>query len=246
MRTPHRLGVFAIAGVLAPGAGAVIFGQGCAATDEAPPEDAGPFEAGDAAPTPPCPSCLRQECLGAWATCLLDPGCRALRVCASGGEDCSCGAGAGPSEGGPGDGGALDSRAAYAAFAACNASRAAGTCATACASATVPAAPACPIDAGLANDPDGGAPDGGDAATGAPPVDAPSPDACAGCFAGRCGDARRACALGSECAAYLGCVHACAEEACVAECESRYATGRAAAEEVSSCTLTSCSGACGL
>ena len=57
--------------------------SGCTVlTNDALPDDAGTFEGGgDAGPSTACTSCVTQECTGAWAVCLTDSRCVALRGC---------------------------------------------------------------------------------------------------------------------------------------------------------------------
>ena len=231
--------------------------QGCTVlTNDALPDDAGPYEASTAdAASNACGTCVELECVGPWAVCLNDQGCQQLRACDNplGESDgarqaCFCDSTRG------GDAGAsASSLAAYVAFASCNDAKTCGTsCATDCASsctnggrktsvscASDDAGTDAAIDAGNAGD----AGDAGDAAV-AP--EAPSVDGCASCVAGRCDSAKKLCAIGSECAAYLACAKGCSDAACVAACGASRASGKASAIELSSCTLTSCRSACGL
>lgn len=245
-------------------------------TNDALPDDAGLFEGGGDASSTACTSCVTQECTGPWAVCLTDSRCVALRACnnpfgesQSAREQCFCDTARGASPPGPATDGGANTLAAYAAFASCNDVRTCGKCATDCSStcangstkstkpgecggadAGVDAADGGVTDGGGITD-GGGAADGGDAGD-AGAVDAsvtPAPstvDACASCVAGKCGDAKKACALGTECSAFLGCAYACADAACVDACGKSRATGKASATELSSCTLISCRSACGL
>src|SRR4051812_12811942 len=92
----------AIAGMLAV--------PGCTVlTNDALPDDAGPFEGGGDAASTACGTCVVQECVGAWAVCLTDESCLKLRATcgtpfseSKGARDeCFC-AGAVPSDGGAG------------------------------------------------------------------------------------------------------------------------------------------------
>ena len=237
--------------------------EGCTVlTNDALPDDAGTFEGGgDSGPSSACTSCVTQECTGAWSVCLTDSRCVALRACdnplgesEAARNQCFCG-GADASASTP-DGGA-DPLAAYGAFAACNDARTCGKCAADCTSACAngarkTTAGACvpDKDAGDAGggdaevDPDAGdAGDASDANDGAAPP--PSADSCSSCAANRCGDQKKACAIGSECSTFLGCAYGCADAACVDACGKALSTGKASATELASCTLTSCGSACG-
>ena len=236
--------------------------EGCTVlTNDALPDDAGTFEAGDGGGSTACASCVTQECTGAWAVCLTDSRCVALRACnnpfgeSQGARDkCFCDT-ADASASTP-DGGA-DPLAAYGAFASCNDARTCGKCATDCAAtcasgATKTTAGACgtPDDAGTdadaATDLDA-SDDAGDAEVpeaGTPP-EAPSADRCAQCASDRCGDQKKACAIGSECSTFLGCSYGCADASCVGACGKAHSTGKESATELANCTLTSCRSACG-
>jgi hypothetical protein len=230
-------------------------------TNDALPDDAGTFEAGgDAGPSTACTTCVTQECTGAWSVCLTDSRCVALRGCSTpfsessaGRQACFCdsadAAAATP------DGGA-DPLAAYAAFASCNDARTCGKCATDCTAtcangATKTTAGSCGAgddagaDADAAVDLDAGDAGDADAPEASAPSEAPSADGCSSCVANRCGDPKKACGLGSECSAFLGCAYGCVDAACVDACGKAHSTGRASAAELATCTLTSCSSACG-
>lgn len=241
---------------------------GCKASSDDVPGGGGTFGGGSDAASNDCTTCAALECTGPWAVCLTDSRCVALRGCndSSGAaqsddarQQCFCdGADAGVAT--P-DGGA-DSLAAYTAFAACSDARTCGACATDCTSACTGRAPnkkttaascgggiadAAIVDAADASDATDAADaaDASDAGVVVTPVTA-SVDACASCVADKCGDAKKACALGSECSAFLACAYGCADASCVAACGDAHSTGRASAIELSSCTLTSCRSACGL
>lgn len=271
-RTSYAIPRFARFAFAASAAGSA-FGMaaaGCSDTDDAAPESVGSFEAGaDASLSSACTSCVAQECSGAWALCLTDPRCVALRACAtplrstasqsSGArQECFC-----SSSGASGstDGGA-DPLAAYAAFASCNDTRTCGACSSDCTSSctngaprTMPGSCGSPSgDAGDAGDAgatatdaaidlDAGDAEAGDASDAAAPA---APESCSTCISNRCGDPKKLCALGSECSVFLECAYGCADVSCVDACGTSHATGRAGALELSSCTLTSCRSACGL
>ncbi len=246
---------FAAAAALA-GAVTAVAVQGCTVlTNDALPDDAGPFEAGatDAASTA-CTACVALECVGPWAVCLGDEGCQKLRACdnpftESEGARLACFCQA-PST----DDGGVEPLAAYAAFASCNdAKTCAATCATdcpaSCAGGGRTSNVSCAGDAATDAAVDAG--DGGDASdhagdSGVVPPEAPSVDRCAACVAGRCDAAKKLCAIGSECAAFLACAKGCGDASCVTACGASHSTGKASAAELSSCTLASCRSACGL
>ena len=264
MHMSFRLGLsafygMAALGIGALGAGAAAFAPGCTVlTNDALPDDAGTFEAGGDAASTACTSCVTQECTGAWAVCLTDSRCVALRGCnnpfgesQAARDQCFCDSADASAE--AADGGA-DPLAAYAAFSSCNDARTCGKCATDCTTTCANGAPkttagscgAAPDDAGMA-DADTDASDAGDAgdadATAAPA--APGVDPCSSCVSGRCGDAKKACALGTECSLFLACAYGCADVSCVDACGKAHSTGKASATELSTCTLTSCRSACG-
>ena len=226
------------------------------------------FEAGSAegstfnVATSDCTTCVAAECTGAWAVCLTDSRCVALRACddtfsasqpQAAREACFCQA-TDTVDASDADGG-TSPVAAYAAYAACSDARTCGTCSMDCTNACTAGAPTKPMtiascgtasdagttDASDASDAsDAGAADAGAGMTGA------SVDACASCVSDKCGDAKKLCALGTECALFLGCANACADTVCVDGCGTAHSTGKASAIELSSCTLTSCRSACGL
>ncbi len=234
-------------------------------SDDSPP-DVPVFEAGpgsDSGATA-CGSCLEQECVGPWALCLTDPQCHALRACAANTaarEACFC------ADVTAVDGG-VNPLAAYRAFSTCNDAKSCSTCATDC---TVNCAqgspnttpPACGASDGgtdaAAPDADAAAEDAGDAGIAADAGDAgdasdasinpPEPasvDGCGKCVFDRCVDARKACAIGSECVAYLSCASNCTSATCVASCGTTHRTGEVTARELSACTFTTCRTPCGL
>ena len=244
--------------------GGMLAGAGCTVlTNDGLPDDAGKFDGDTDASSPVCASCLAQACTGPWAACFEDPGCLAVAKRASA---AACIA----PDSGAVDGG-VDPIALYGAFAACNGTNAAAgqTCATDCTGTTLPAA--CSIDGGVidsgasdasddgavtdaatsdASTDDGGdaSSDGGDndAATDAGPTTPVNPVVvCATCVSNECGDAKKACAIGSECAAYLECAFAAADAAAAEECGRQHASGKTAAAELATCTRVGCSIACG-
>lgn len=243
----HCSAVTALCSATALTSGAMLAASapGCKASSDDAPAGAKTFEAGTDAASNDCTTCAALECTGPWAVCLTDSRCVALRGCndSSGPrqsdlerQQCFCdgsdAAGATP------DGGA-DHLAAYSAFAACSDARTCGACASDCTRACTAGAPirrttaaSCGDDAGV----DSGIFDSGIA----------NVDACASCVADKCDDAKKACALGSECSVFLACAYGCADASCVAACGDAHSTGRASAMELASCTLTSCRSACGL
>ncbi|MBX3204227.1 MAG: hypothetical protein KF764_04115 [Labilithrix sp.] len=243
MKSPprHPLGLYALTGALVLGGGSLLAGSGCStATSDAASDDAGVFEARETG-SATCGACVADACTAAWATCLTDEACLAVRRCAAAdGCDGACAATCACS--GEADGGAR-----YRAFAACSDARTCGDgCATDCAARCTGgppsiAAPA-PCDDADGDAGAGSASDGGEAA----PPTAPTAESCASCAASKCGDAKRACAIGSECASFLACVFECADEACADGCGRLHATGKVAAVELATCTQAGCESECGL
>ncbi len=245
MRSSLATGLLFFGSAVALAAAAAV---GCTVVTTDTPDDAGVYEGGSPdGGVPACTSCLAGECAGTWAACLTDPACRALHAC-GGTSACVCAADA------PGDAG--DPRGLYRAFAACNDARSGGACAGDCkaASSTTPA-PCADEDAGAIDAASPDAADAGDAgeagadadadAAAPAPAPAPSVDGCASCVSGKCGDAKKACALGSECAAYLACVYAAKDAAGAEDCRRLHATGEVAAVELASCTNAGCTDVCG-
>jgi hypothetical protein len=238
--------------------GGMIAGSGCTVlTNDSLPDDAGKFDGDTDASAPVCASCLAQECSGQWAVCLTDPACIAVAKRASGAACVAPDAGA--------EDGGVDPLALYGAFTACNGAKSASgaTCASDCTGTSLPSTCALgdagvvdsggadAADDGAAND--AGTDDAGDAsiADGGGDADAGTTTpvnpavVCANCVANGCGDAKKACALGSECAAYLECAFAAADAAAAEECGRQHATGKTAAAELATCTRVGCSVACG-
>jgi hypothetical protein len=263
-RSHCALSALAVAAISVGAAGALAVGApGCTVlTNDALPDDAGTFEGGgDAGPSTACTSCVTQECTGAWAVCLTDSRCVALRGCnnpfgeSQGARD-QCFCDNADASAAPPDGGA-DPLAAYGAFASCNDARTCDKCATDCASAcaggsTKTTAGSCGsvqddggTSADAATDPDAGDAGDADASDAATAPEAPSADRCSTCVASRCGDPKKACAIGSECSVFLACAYGCADVACVDACGKSHSTGKESATELSTCTLTSCRSACG-
>lgn len=207
-------------------------------TNDALPDDAGPFEAGPDAGTQgsaACGGCVAQECIGTWAVCLTDESCLKLRGCSN--DQCLC---AGIARGDAG----VDPLAAYMAFASCSdaltcASSCAASCSATCKAGAPQTTPKCTSTSDAGSD---GATDAGDAAV----PEGPSAVRCAACVSDKCDAAKKLCAIGSECAAFLACAKGCTDAPCVDACGKSHSTGKASATELSSCTLTSCRAACGL
>jgi len=277
---PHFRGsAFCGATALASGAALALGAPACSdkASDAASADtfEGGSGEASAAtAATSDCTTCTVQECTGAWAVCLTDTRCVALRGCddafgeSEGARDeCFCHQTTAAADASETDAdGGTSPVAAYAAFAACTDARTCGKCAMDCTSACTGGAPNKPLTipscgtandagaastAGDASDDAGDASDAGDDAGDAGDAGVPLPvtasvDACASCVADKCGDAKKLCALGTECSVFLGCANACADTTCVDGCGTAHSTGKASAIELSSCTLTSCRSACGL
>jgi len=255
---------FALLAAALGAATVAINAGGCTVlTNDALPDDAGVFEGGGDANigAQACSGCIVDQCTAAFTLCLTNEGCNDIRLCATGcaaGDEscktaCAC-----QSSAANADGGTLVAEARYRAFTSCSDAR---TCSAACgadctATCTTPpkTTPAScnqtAADAGLDADAgitiDGGSSD--DAGNGS---DAGAPvkvgvDSCATCGDNKCGDAKKACAIGSECAAFLSCTAACTTATCNTECASKHATGKTSAEELASCVAAGCSEACGL
>lgn len=244
----HPLGFVALTGALALVAvGAGLAGVGCTTVaTSSGSEDAAVFvttEAGVSA----CQTCVADECTAAWALCLTNESCLSVRDCARTGSglDCTCN--------GANDAG-LRGGDLYRAFTTCNDAR---TCATGCASdcastcasppATTPAP--CEVPDASASDLDAGADAADDASADAgetPSPPGPSADRCASCAAAKCDSAKKACAIGSECAVFLECAFACADSTCVYGCGRLHATGQVAAVELATCAQAGCEAECGL
>lgn len=234
------LGFAALTGALALVAvGSVLAGAGCATTaNDSGSEDAAvivPTEAAAGA----CHACVADACTAAWALCLTNEDCLSVRDCARTGSSAECACGPASDAGASGGD-------RYRAFTTCNDARTcaagcASDCASSCASppATTPAACEVP-DAGADAADDAGA-DAGDA-----PPPGPSADGCASCAAAKCDSAKKACAIGSECAVFLECAFACADSTCVSGCGRSHATGQVAAVELATCAQAGCEAECGL
>ena len=236
-KSPVKVGFFLLLGATALGMASAAAGGCTVLSNDGLPDDAGVFEGGEAGDAGACTSCVESQCLSTWSVCLLDPACRAIHAC-GGTSQCVCAPSASDASVAPEN--------AYRSFAACNAARTCGTtcqssCTSRCGGDGGPsAAPSC-SDAGATGADAGDA--GADAEAGAPV--ATGVDACSQCAASTCGDASRACDASSECAKYLACVFDCAGEACANACETKHATGKAAATELATCTTTGCASACG-
>jgi hypothetical protein len=266
--TRLRLGILAFCGASALSVSAMVAGlgiPGCTVlTNDALPDDAGKFEGGGDASSTACTSCVAVECTAPWAVCLTDSRCVALRGCstpfsesAAGRQKCFCDTADASAT--TEDAGVADPLAAYAAFASCNDARTCARCASDCTSScssggTKTTAGSCSTD-DAGTDTDGGVADaatddGGDAGDAGVPdattSETASVDGCAACVSDKCDAAKKACALGSECSAFLACAYGCVDAACVDACGKSFSTGKASATELSSCTLTSCRSACGL
>jgi hypothetical protein len=238
----------------------LVAGAGCTVlTNDSLPDDAGIFDGTTDGASPVCATCLANECTGQWAACLTDPACIDVAKRA---DPATCLA---PDAGATDDGG-VDPLALYGAFTACTGAKSAAgaSCATDCTGASSPSP--CATDGGTDDDAsagdagdDGAATDAGDdggdasiADAGADDADAgttapvtPTVDTCNSCVSSECGDPKKACAIGSECAAYLECAFAAADAAATEECGRQHATGKTAAAELATCTRVGCSIACG-
>lgn len=229
----------AIGGTLALASGCTVL------TNDAPPDDAGLFEGGDAH-TASCDICISAYCAAPQALCLTNAACVGVLIA----PESACSA--------TSDGGVSPERL-YHAYTACNDTKL-GTCTNDCAalnraSSTLPAC-AAPEDGGIT---DAAAPDAGDADAGEPAdatspdageTDAaeppPGPDACVACAAANCSAAVSACASATECGQFLACSSGCKTAPCVDDCGSQHATGKVAATELATCTASNCQKSCEL
>ena len=240
------LGAFAL--VMASGLG----GVGCTEVrTDAGADDGGVVENSEAG-ADTCGACVADQCAAAWALCLTDESCLAVRDCARSNDAASCACSAKDGGTGAGD--------RYRAFTMCSdartcasdsASACASDCAARCSSATTTTPAPCDvpdasieIDASVDAGDDAGPSDAGESDAGQQP--APSADGCASCAGSKCDSAKKACAIGSECALFLECAFACADSACVAACGDSHATGKVAAVELATCAEAGCEAECGL
>ena len=230
---------------LASGAALGAAGVGCTVTaSDAAAEDAGVFEGAEAS-APTCDACLASRCTAVMALCETDEGFLAVRACTeSAGCDATCKTACACSASST-DGG-LPAEILYRAYAACIDERTCGACGADCASTctsgppeTSPGPCGPPVEAGEGEEDGGLDASAGEAAdAGTAPV---SPvEACAQCADQKCSEAMRACGVGSECATFLACVHACTRAACVEDCRALYTTGMVAAGELAACVRAGC------
>ncbi len=241
--------------VVTAATGAVALASGCTVlTNDAPPDDAGLFEGGDAK-TSSCDVCLSFYCAAPQALCLTDPACTGVLACATASScDTTCQTGCACTA--TSDGGPSPDRL-YHAYTSCNDARI-GTCANDC--AVLHRSPSTlgpctePEDAGAsdaaipgtdASASDGG-PDDGGLDAGATDAAIPGTDACIACAAASCSAAVSACASGTECGAFLACASACTTASCAEDCATQHATGKVAATELATCTIGNCQKSCEL
>ena len=244
---------FAALGASTPVMAFVLGGAGCSdVTADAGAEDGGIVQSSEAS-TDTCGACVADQCTAAGALCLPDESCLAVRDCARSNDATTCACSA-ASDGGTSAGDR------YRAFTMCTdartcASDSARACASDCtASCTSPktTTPAsCDVrDASTESDAsadagdDAGPSDAGESDAGQ--QQAASADGCASCADSKCDSAKKACAIGSECAAFLECAFACADSACVDACGNSHATGKVAAVELAACAEAGCEAECGL
>ena len=187
--------------------------------------DAGSREA--ASPTPSatgaptnlaCNGCLFQGCSGQHAVCQASSECLAIYQCATKvGCDQAC------------VNSCFESHPAgqkeYTALYTGDAERSSGSCKAHC----QPTSCLAPTDEDAA----------------APAPDAQVPLDCSGCTTARCASQQAACAAGSDCDLYTGCVLGCADAACGAKCSADRPAGKAASEALAACTGASCKVECG-
>ena len=263
MRPSFAIGFFFVTGTLVLGGS--LAGAGCTVlTNDGPPDDAGRFEGGDGGPTAACASCIADQCTGQWALCLTDPACAEAHRCATAASDpsaCVC-TSVDASVDADTDGGDIaDPRGIYRAFASCTDTKTTTSCKDDCpgdakksnvstcsdedAGTTDAGDDGATTDAGNDADTDAAATDAsaGDAGTTAPVT--PTVDGCVSCTSSQCGDQKKSCATGTECAAYLECAYVAADATAADDCAKQHATGKAAAVELASCMRAGCGEVCG-
>ncbi|MBL8613892.1 MAG: hypothetical protein JNL38_41515 [Myxococcales bacterium] len=247
-----KRGIFLLSAAFAPFALFALSPTGCTVLTNDAPLDAGVFEGGEGGPSKACPTCAVQQCTALYATCFDSASCVAIATSLRAptcDETCDNAAFCAQPQ----------AHVLYRELAACEDAAQCNACQLTCgrkpescpnpkaapspsicgggvadASAGDSASDAAATDAGPA---DAAASDAGDAAT-------PAPETCASCVT-RCGDAKKACAIGSECDGYLQCAMACTDAACVSQCGVTFASGRQSAKDLARCVRITCGTVCG-
>jgi hypothetical protein len=246
------VGAVGIAGVL------VASAEGCTVlVNDQPPDDASTGVSS-------CDECQYQTCIGQWAVCGNSAECMAIYTCATApGCDQNCVDQCYLAH--------QTGQSAYYALASCDSTaKQSAACTTYC-TATPDASPDAPTETSApdAGD-DGGSTEAGDdgGAEAAMPDasdDASTPDAsaddasaadastdassvqsCTDCSAQKCAMQHAACAPGSACDRYTGCLAACTTSACVTQCGTDNPDGQAASSTLGDCVTQQCSQECGL
>ncbi len=184
-----------------------------------------------------CYGCLRDSCAGQWAVCQANADCLAIYQCAIAAncinsKECTDACYFAKPNG----------TTAYDAYYACNDQAKCSSCGTACQVTTtecpnfVP-----PVDSGTTT------PDSGTTTDSGTVVDAGDPvNECSECNGRECPTETAACKPDSDCAKFQDCVGVCADGACVTKCGTDFPDGAKANGALATCSITKCSGPCGL
>lgn len=253
-----KRGFFLLGSLLAAGGLPLLAPAGCTVLSNDAPLDAGVYEGGEGGGSKACPTCTVQQCTAFYATCFDSASCTAITTALHKGA-CDEGCQAAAYCGSP------SAQAFYKELATCEDQAQCNSCQLTCgrkpescpAAKLVPAASACGVDAGAtdASDAavtpsDAGASDAAsdaaasDAAADAT-ADAAPPETCAACVT-RCGDTKKACAIGSECDGYIQCAMACADATCVSQCGTTFPSGKQASQDLARCVRITCGATCGV
>lgn len=243
-----KRGIFLLSAVFTPFALFALSPTGCTVLTNDSPLDAGVFEGGDGGPSKACPTCAVQQCTALYATCFDSPSCVAIATSLHAptcDETCDNAAFCAQPQ----------AQGLYRELAACEDAAQCNACQLTCGRKpescpnpkAVPSPSVCGgADASADSASDAAPADGGasDAAADAGDAAVPAPETCASCVT-RCGDQKKACAIGSECDGYLQCAMACADAACVGQCGTSFASGRQAAKDLARCVRITCGTVCG-
>jgi hypothetical protein len=229
---------FGVLGFATLALGMTALPSGCTITTSDSGLDGGNFTGNDSGtntdtgtvdPARACNECAYQPCKAQFAVCMGNDECQAIYQCAikpncvnSGACVQAC----------------YDARpqgqAAYTALSSCNQRAVCGSCTSLCKPTTEYCA-AIP-DAGGTPDSGGGTDAGTDSGTA--PLD------CNTCQSTRCPTETAACAPNSKCDEYQLCLTECADEACVDQCGTNNAEGKAASAALGTCALAQCKAEC--
>jgi hypothetical protein len=246
--TAGLLKLGAVAAALAIAGGLAVAAQGCTVlVNDTPPDDASTGVSS-------CSECQYQTCIGQWAVCGQSAECMAIYTCATApGCDQNC----------------IDQcyrshaqgQASYYALASCDLAASQSTqCTTFCnasadggseASGDDSSADA-PVesgdDGGDAAPPDDSGPEAGDDASTPPDAgsDGGNVQTCTDCASQNCAAEKAACAPGSACDRYTGCIAGCTTSACVTQCGTDNPDGMTASGKLGDCVSAHCSRECGL